>query len=304
MKLLTNVMLVGALVFATGATFAATNAPAKEDSADGPNVEPMVVSYLKLDDFDAHYRYRYQLIERALELTRPEFGDYQYRPYASQSTSTRYAQLLGEGKHINLLWASPGTPIARAHVIPIPIDILKGLLGYRACLVNKHAETNLAFINDLTDFKTIKFGQAQWPDRAIYKANQLIEIDAPTFDNLFKMLSAQRFDCIPLGIDEIQQVYLDKKTEYPFLAIDSHVLIYYHYPVYFYVSKKSPELAQRLKVGLQKMQRNGEFDQLFAKHHAQALAKLELKQRKLMCLKSPYTTEPVECKYPPIGVAP
>lgn len=300
MKPPTNIILPINLILPLVLLLVAGLAVAKDDSAYGPNTEPMVVSYLKLDDFDAHYRYRYQLIERALELTRPEFGDYQYRSHVSQSTSTRYAQLLGEGKQLNLLWASPGTPIASANVIPIPIDIVKGLLGYRVCLINKNATTDLGFVTDLNNFKTIKFGQAQWPDRAIYKANQLIEIDAPTFDNLFKMLGALRFDCIPLGIDEIQQVYEDKKTEYPFIAIDSHLLIYYHYPVYLYVSKKSPELAQRIKLGLQKMQNNGEFNQLFARYHAESLAKLELKKRKLICLKSPYTVEQGECVYPQI----
>lgn len=298
MKPLTNLVLVGIIVSAASASFAATKVLAKEVSA------PTVVSYLKLNDFEAHYTYRYQLLERALELTRPEFGDYQYQPYASQNSSTRYAHLLGEGRYINLLWASPGTPVARANAIQIPIDILKGLLGYRVCLVNKHAKTSLAFVNDLTDLKTIKFGQAQWPDRAIYKANQLIEFEAPTFDSLFKMLSAQRFDCIPLGVDEVQRIYLDKKVEYPFLVIDSHLLIYYPYPVYFYVSKKSPELARRLKMGLQKMQDNGEFDQLFFKHHAESLTKLELNKRKLLCLNSPYIAESVGCSYPPVEVNP
>jgi hypothetical protein len=275
-------------------------AHAAKDSAYGPSTEPMTVSYLRIDGFNAHYNYRYQLIERALELTRAEFGDYQYHSYASQSTSTRYAQLLSEGKHLNILWASPGTPIAQANAITIPIDILKGTLGYRVCLINQNAFSNLDFVNDLTSVGRIKFGQAQWPDRAIYKANNLAEVDAPTFDALFKMLSARRFDCIPLGIDEVEQIYLDKKKQYPFLAIDSHLLIFYYYPVYFYVSKKSPELALRIKLGLQKMQSTGEFDQIFMKYHAEQFARLGLKKRKLICLASPYSVEQGECMLPQI----
>lgn len=282
------------LVFKTGLACAADNL------AYEPSAEPMTVSYLKLTDFEVHYAYRYQLIERALELTRAEYGDYQYAPFSSQSTSVRYAQLLSEGVRLNLLWASPGTPISKANAIVIPIDILKGMLGYRACLINSNQVSSLNFVTDRVSFEKIKFGQAQWPDRAVYKANQLTEVDAPSFDALFKMLSAQRFDCIPLGVDEIEQVYSDKKKTYPFLAIDPHLLIYYHYPVYLYVSKKNPELAQRLKLGLQKMQVNGEFNQLFVKYHAEHLARLNLKARKLMCLSTPYTSEQGECVLPPI----
>lgn len=260
--------------------------------------EPMTVSYLKLDDFDAHYHYRYELIAQALEITRPEFGGYQLKPYTSQTSSIRYAQLLTEGDQLNLLWASPGTPTASADAIIIPIDIVKGLLGYRVCLINANAVPNLNFVNDLHTFSALKIGQGQWPDRAIYHFNKVTEIDSPNFSNLFKMLGAKRFDCIPLGIDEVEQVYQDKKSQYPFLAIDSHLLIYYHYPVYFYVSKKHPKLAQRLTLGLQKMQSSGEFNQLFLKYHAQDIERLDLKKRSLICLKSPYINEP-QCMQAP-----
>lgn len=267
-------------------------------SALSQAAEPTVVSYLKLEGFDAHYQYRYQLIEQVLEITRPEFGDYQLKPFTAQVSTVRYAQLLTEGQQLNLLWASPGTPVAQADAITIPIDIVKGLLGYRVCLINTNALPNLSFINDLNAFRKIKVGQAQWPDRAVYHFNKVAEVDAPNFLALFKMLGAKRFDCIPLGVDEAEKIYQDKKSQYPFLVIDSHLLIYYHYPVYLYVSKKHPELAKRLTAGLQKMQNNGNFDQLFLKFHAQDMARLELKNRVLICLKSPYNNEP-QCTQQP-----
>ncbi len=262
-------------------------------------VAPMVVSYLKLKDYDAHYNYRYQLIAQALEITRAEFGAYQIEPYKSQTSSSRYAQLLSEGEQLNLLWASPGTPTAKGDAIVIPIDIVKGLLGYRVCLINRDVYANLNFINDLPSFEQIKVGQAQWPDRAVYEFNHIAKVDSPSFSNLFKMLAAKRFDCIPLGIDEIERVYQDKKLQYPFLAIDSHLLIYYHYPVYFHVSKKHPALAERLSVGLKKMQRNGDFDRLFSRFHAENLARLELQKRRLLCLASPYPHASNQCIRPP-----
>ena len=260
---------------------------------------PMVVSYLKLNDFDAHYNYRYHLIEQALEITRPEFGDYQIKPYISQTSSIRYAQLLSDGDQLNVLWTSPGTPATKGEAIVIPIDIIKGLLGYRVCLINADAPPKLSAIHTLELLRKIKVGQAQWPDRAIYQFNNIVVVDTPNFSNLFKMLAAQRFDCIPLGVDEVERVYQAKKTQYPFLAIDSHVLIYYHYPLYLYVSKRHPALAERLSVGLQKMQNNGEFDRLFLLFHADNFARLALKKRTLICLESPYNREPNQCAQPP-----
>lgn len=262
--------------------------------------KPMVVSHLQLAGYGAHYAYRYQLVKEALEITRPEFGDYQLAPYTSRSTSARYAQLIGEGKLLNLNWASPGTPIANAEVIEIPIDILNGLVGYRVCLINQAGATDLSKVHDVRTLATIKIGQGIWADRAIYKANQIDTVESPNFDNLFMMLSANRFECIALGIDEVLRIYDTRKMQYPFLAIDSHLLIHYNYPIYLYVSKNNPKLAQRITLGLKKLQNNGDYNRLFYKHHSEGLERLRLQTRNLICLKSPYQQEHEPCTRPPV----
>jgi hypothetical protein len=254
--------------------------------------EPMIVSHLQLSGYEAHYAYRYQLVKDALEITRADYGDYQLRPYKSVTTSVRNAQLMSEGKQLNLYWTSPGTPVANAEVIEIPLDILNGLLGYRACLINQDAATDLSRVKDVQSLASIKIGQAQWSDRAVYRANQLAIVDAPTFDSLFMMLSAKRFDCIAFGVDEVARIYETRKAQYPFLAIDTHLLIHYYYPVYFYVSKK------------QRMQENGDFDRLFYKFHSENLARLQLHKRNLVCLKSPYQQEHEPCTRPPVYLYP
>jgi ABC-type amino acid transport substrate-binding protein len=266
--------------------------------------EPMIVSHLQLSGYEAHYAYRYQLVKDALEITRADYGDYQLRPYKSVTTSVRNAQLMSEGKQLNLYWTSPGTPVANAEVIEIPLDILNGLLGYRACLINQDAATDLSRVKDVQSLASIKIGQAQWSDRAVYRANQLAIVDAPTFDSLFMMLSAKRFDCIAFGVDEVARIYETRKAQYPFLAIDTHLLIHYYYPVYFYVSKKHPLLAQRMALGLQRMQENGDFDRLFYKFHSENLARLQLHKRNLVCLKSPYQQEHEPCTRPPVYLYP
>ncbi|MES2676408.1 MAG: hypothetical protein V4660_19375 [Pseudomonadota bacterium] len=111
----------------------------------------MTVSYNKVktqSSLTDVYAYRDELIYQLFEVTRPEYGDYRIRFYETELTSMRQAQFLGEGKVLNLAWGSPGTAIAKANAIPISIDILKGLLGYRICLINKNAQ--LTFINLIT----------------------------------------------------------------------------------------------------------------------------------------------------------
>jgi ABC-type amino acid transport substrate-binding protein len=293
-----NKLLMIIAMSALASVFGAASIFAAEQSLVTESATPMVVSHLQLSGYEAHYAYRYQLIKAILDITRPEFGDYQLVPYTSVEPIVRYAQLLSEGRQLNLMWTSPGTPMASGDVVGIPVDILNGLVGYRVCLINKNSATDLSYITNVKELAGIKIGQALWSDRAVYHLNKLTEVDAPNLDSLFMMLSAKRFDCIALGADEVVRIYEAKKEQYPFLEIDNKLLIHYHYPVYLYVSKKNPLLAKRIALGFQKIQANGDFNRLFYKFHAENLARLELDKRRLICLKSPFTDESDQCVLP------
>jgi hypothetical protein len=254
----------------------------------------MTVRYYDRGLKDARHAYKFALIKEILEVTRAEFGDYTLAPFVDEPSSKRQALLISEGKILNLLWASPGTVIARADVITIPVDILQGLLGYRVCLINP---ANFPEQSTITSINELQIAQGlNWADIEIYKHNGIRLKQAPTFEALFDMLAAKRYQCLPLGADEIMYTWRDKKTQYPFLTVEPNFLIYYDYPIYLYVSKTFPALAERVNLGLQKLQRNGEFNRLFNLYHAHDIEQLHLRQRKVFCLPSPYLPQPHQCE--------
>jgi hypothetical protein len=261
---------------------------------------PMMVSYVSPIGHSVLHTYKIDLVRLALEQTRAEFGDYLIKPLVGENPNDmRRVALMNEGKLINLLWGSPGTLIGKAEAIPIPLDILQGLLGYRLCLTHRDSPLKLENFKDLESLRPIRFGQGQeWPDVKIYQQNSLAIVPAPSFGSLFDMLGYKRFECLALGANEITEAYHQKKTQYPFLAIDSSLLIYYDFPIYFYVSKKHPELAKRLTLGLDKLQKSGEFERLFKQYHEKDIAALNLRARKLVCLKSPYIDNATQCTKP------
>ncbi|MES2826032.1 MAG: hypothetical protein V4732_20700 [Pseudomonadota bacterium] len=234
--------------------------------------------------------YKFELIHRVMELTRKEFGDYQAIPYRGSDTGQqRWAHLINEGKLINIAWVSPGTAVANANVIPIPVDIMHGLLGFRVCLINKDAPNKFNEVLKLNALDSLKIGQAlTWDDIAIYHHNNINPILSPNFSSLFDMLGSRRFDCIALGINEIFLIQQEKKSRYPFLVIEEKLLIYYEFPTYLYVSKTEPRLAMRLQLGLEKMQQNGDLVKLFKEYHPYDFTSLHLDSRKAICLKSPF----------------
>lgn len=256
--------------------------------------QPMVVRYYDRGAKDARHAYKFALIKRILEVTRPEFGDYRTEPFSEEPSAKRQALLISEGKILNLLWASPGTVIARADVITIPVDILRGLLGYRVCLINP---ANFPAGETLVSLNQLRIAQGlNWADIEIYKHNDIYPKQAPTFEGLFDMLAAKRYECLPLGADEVMYTWRDQKNKFPFLAVEPNILIYYDYPIYLHISKQVPALAQRVELGLAKLQRSGEFDRLFKQHHATDIAQLHLNQRKIFCLKSPYLPAQGQCE--------
>ncbi|MES2675450.1 MAG: hypothetical protein V4660_14505 [Pseudomonadota bacterium] len=288
----------GVLLLFSGANYASAQ-PQKQLTASS-TLAPITVRYLATGDLHSIEIYKYELIHRALELTRVEFGDYKNIPYQGANASQqRRANLISEGKILNLDWASPGTPVAKAEVIPIAIDILNGLLGYRVCLINTNAPLKINDVSGMGSLTMLKIGQSElWSDIEIYRNNNINPILGPTFSSLFDMLGFKRFDCLPLGVNEIILLFNEKKVPYPFLAIDTQLLIYYDFPMYFYVSKTQPLLAKRLQLGFTKMQQSGEFNQLFKQYHPQDLSPLNLRSRKVICLKSPFMDQTKQCTQP------
>ncbi|MEN0037303.1 MAG: hypothetical protein AAGC78_09550 [Cellvibrio sp.] len=270
---------------------------AEQSSPATTTASPMVVRYYDRGLKDARHAYKFELIARILDVTRAEYGDYTLAPFGEEPSAKRQALLISEGKILNLLWASPGTVISRADVISIPVDILRGLLGYRICLINP---ANFPAAEKLQSLNQLQIAQGlNWADMEIYKYNNLNPIQAPTFEALFDMLAAKRYECLPLGADEVMYTWRDQKTKFPFLVVEPDILIYYNYPIHLYVSKKFPLLAKRVEAGLKKLQQSGEFDRLFRQHHAADIAQLNLRQRKVFCLKSPYLPDDGQCEQPP-----
>lgn len=259
---------------------------------------PMVIIHADLPPEQAPKNtYRAELYKLLLDVTRPEFGDYQLQSYTGAIAARRQALLMSDGSQLNVHWTSPGTPIAKADVIRIPVDIQRGLLGYRVCLTN--AQTNVPWVGvvDLKSLGLVRIGQVDsWPDSDIYTFNSLNLVGTPSFDGLFEMLAANRFDCLALGVDEVGTIYREKKAKFANLRIEESLLIHYEFPIYIYVSAKRPDIAKRLRRGFEIIQHNGQFDGLFERYFARDLAALNLQSRRIICLKSPYIALAGQCQ--------
>jgi len=206
-------------------------------------------------------RYYPMLLTLALQKTLASHGPYRLQ-YASQTLTTgRILANLTQGKEFDLAWALPDAK-HEAHLIRIPISLLRGLNSHRVFLIRAEDQHRFEGIRSLEDLRQLRAGQGQhWVDTQFLRANKLPVTTSAHYDLLFNMLAGGRFDYFPRGLYEIQDEL--RRHQDLGLAIEPNLMLYYPAPMYFYVNKTDKALAERIEQGLRIAQEDGSFDKLF-----------------------------------------
>ena len=158
-----------------------------------------------------------------------------------------------------------------ASMIPIKVPIYRGLLGLRLLLVKPVNKGEISSISSLDELRRYVGGHGRhWADLSIYPANRLPVSSNVSYQALFEQLKRGRFDYFHRGIGEIwQELDLHKED----LIIADNLMLFYPMPVYFFVSKARPELAQQIEKGLKLALADGSFKTLFLSQHDELLQK-------------------------------
>lgn len=243
------------------------------------------VKYLQKDN---KYEYRVNLLKLALNKTR--LPDEEISIELIDSPDVTQARLLTflEQNKINIVFL-PTTKEREEKYLPIKIDILKGIIGYRILLIHKDNEAKFSSINSLDILRehfTAGFG-SHWADMEILEANRLKITGVVNTKNLFTMLENKRFDYFPRGINEIWQEIENQKPIHPNLTIEKSIALYYPYAVYYFVNKNNIKLSKRIEKWLLLALEDGSFKKLFMSYHKDFLQKANLKNRRLFKLNNP-----------------
>jgi hypothetical protein len=253
------------------------------------HAESMVVRYpIAESEKDKRYEYPKQLLRLALEKTANTHGPYSVVDAEKMAAQMRNRMLLKNGKNIDIIWVPENGELDK-DFLPVRIPLLKGILGYRVFLIRESDQSAFSVIRKIDDLRnfTAGFGH-DWPDVRILKANRIPLDLAPKYELLFRKLVAGRFDYFPRGINEAWVELEQRKKEYPAMAVENSILMYYPFPVYFIVNKNNTRLADRVEKGLLRAIADSSFNDLFLKYHAAALKNVNFAERKLFKLKNPF----------------
>lgn len=251
----------------------------------------VVAETLQVRYFQTDYRYEYRikLLDLALSKTTKEFGNYKLVGLDEHLTQARGSSFLQHGNKVDIAFF-PTNREREATFLPIRIPILQGILGYRVLLVHRSNQNSFSKINTLEQLKsryTAGFGQ-HWADMAILKSNNIPVLGVAKYELLFAMLDAKRFDYFPRGINEAWIEIEKYKNQYEDMVVAPNIALYYPYYVYFFVSKKNLELADRVERGLKIALKDGSFKALFLTYHQQLVNQASLDKRRHFLLDNPF----------------
>jgi hypothetical protein len=106
-------------------------------------------------------------------------------------------------------------------------------------------------------------------------------------EELIKMLGLRRFRTFGRGIDEIFSEHAESRDDFPDLALERDIALFIPNPIYYFVTPKRPDLAERIEHGLRGMIADGSFDKLFWKHYGDDIVRARLNERTIFSIPNP-----------------
>ena len=238
---------------------------------------------------DHRYDYHWVVLAAALEATKAQYGGYSLTSVDFMSEARQISELKSDHGQINTMVLDSTAALER-DLQPVKIPVDKGLLGYRVFLIRAQDQARFSAVNSLSDLRQFSIGQGyDWSDVAMYQNAGIKVVGSATYEGLFDMLAAGRFDALGRGVTEVLQEQESHLARLPTLVIEQKTLLYYPMPVYFWFPKTAlgTRYAQRVLAGMKIISANGHLDQLFKNQFDSLIQSLHLKDRQLFRIANP-----------------
>ena len=232
--------------------------------------------------------YERDILEAVLKSTIKKYGDFSIKESFTEYSGTEESQAFREKNHHLLVTIAGNQKFSDEEKMVILKPIAKNLLGYRILIIiNKDIQK----FKDVSDNQLLKkYAQGipkTWSDAEIFRFNNFNVIEEGTFDDIFKRLSDGKFDYVTFGANEVLSVFESRVSKFKTLKIESNLLLFYPFPLVFYVNPSMPALAKRVAEGLQKITDSGELDAIFNNYYSDIVDVLQLDKRTLFVLTNP-----------------
>ena len=237
---------------------------------------------------DPRQTYDRDLLQLALEKSRPEYGPYLLVPTPPMNRD-RIRLSVRQNRYPNLFamdsWSNQ-VNVEQVHYVPFPIHL--GLTGYRICFVNPDKAEAVARVRNLEEAKAFLHGQGHgWLDVEILRNAGFQVVERAEYEKLFLMVTRGRIDLFCRGVSELQREW-QSHADLPGLTADPHLLFYYPLPRVFFTHVSNREGLSRVRLGLERAWRDGSLQALWRQTFGPSIKAAHLDQRLLIPLENPY----------------
>ncbi|WED23875.1 transporter substrate-binding domain-containing protein [Vibrio sp. JC009] len=235
----------------------------------------------------ARQAHEFKLLEAVLQASCDTYGD-----FTLQSDLMDYPDAEDEGNIFYkgadiLVTVAENSKFHGKEFIEIGTPLAKGILGNRILIIRQEMQESFKSIKE-AELKTLKAGiPATWADADLFRHNGYKVVEKGLFEEIFQRLKAGECDYVSLGANEVETIFDTMASAIGGLAIESDLMLYYPFPLVFYVHPLKPELAERVEKGLKEITASGEFDSLFEQYYGTCVRSLALENRRKIVLENP-----------------
>lgn len=244
---------------------------------------------------DMRMRYYREVMQLALEKTRPEYGDYELLDSLPMNKARMRIEVQEQGKSALFIvdsWPYQGEVVAgqgaadQVASIPFPIDM--GILGYRVCFVGSDRAAELARVNTLDQLRHFTLGAGTgWQDAVILHHGGLTVHEVDNYESLFRMVARGRIDLFCRVANEILPEWQSHQGKVAGLTVDRHLPLFYPLIHVFYSNAHYVQERERLARGLQLAWQDGSLKRLWCHHFQSSLVFANLGARQIFRLGNP-----------------
>lgn len=271
--------LLAALLLALPGAPTCQAAPAPSAPAAAPAVQVVTIPYMEREA--PHRIYADRLLALALSLSSERYGPYRLEQQKQESVIRRQLLELEPGGKLNVAVAIP-SPEWLERARPVRFPLMKGLSSFRFFLGNKANQPLYDGVNRVEDLKRLSIGQGPgWSTiKPLQDSGFRIGLGG-AHATLIPMLQSGRFQLLMRSVFEVGPELQANRLNHPDLMIVDDFAVFTYMPMYYFVARDQPRLAERIEYGLKLAHASGKMDRLFQQYFGSSLALLKNRQLKV-----------------------
>ena len=246
--------------------------------------QPQVVTIPYMEREAPHRDYADELLALALRLSVDRYGPYRIVQQREETVIRRQLLELQSGGKLSVAVAMP-TQEWLDGALPVRVPIMRGLASFRFFLGRQADQPLFDTIRTVDDLRALTIGQGPgWSTAGILEHNGFKVVYGGAHPTLIPMLHSGRFQLLMRSVYEVEPELRAQQQAHPGLTVVDNFAVFTYMPMYFFVAKHQPRLAERLEYGLKKAYANGQLDRLFQRTFGDSLKLLKNKRLRFLHL--------------------